>query len=172
VVLLEHDSEFFRREADNMIARMSGKLDEIEKQQAEGEARADEVLGRIDKKMDKILEATSSHTALLKEHGRTLEDHSHRIRESERERATLRSEVDTFKDHVKGDQSVESWFNGKVVAVVVAVVGIVGAALLNHYVSSVVTPREPREPRIVYVDPAKPYSTKPYPETDGVGRPK
>jgi hypothetical protein len=143
---------------------MSGKLDEIEKQQAESEARSDEALSRIDKKMDKILEATSASTALLKEHGKTLEDHSRLLREAERERVTLRSEVDTFKDHVKGDQSPEIWFNGKIVAVVVAAAGIVGATLLNHYITQVVTPQEPR---IVYVDPSKPY-----PETDGYGRPK
>jgi vacuolar-type H+-ATPase subunit I/STV1 len=160
---LERDGEFFRRETDKMIAQVNGKLDVIEKQQAENEARTDEAFSRIDKKIDKILEATSSNTALLKEYGKTLDEHSRRIMESERERATLRSEVDTFKDHVKSDQSVETWVNGKVVAAVVAAAGIVGAALLNHYVSQAVTAQEPR---IVYVEPSK------YPEMYGHGRSK
>jgi hypothetical protein len=111
-----------------------------------------------------VLEVTSASAALLKEHGRTLEEHRRHILESERERATLRSEVDTFRDHVKSDQSVEMWFNGKVVAVVVAIAGIIVATLLNHYITQAVTPREPR---IVYLDPSKPW-----PETDGRGRPK
>jgi hypothetical protein len=141
---------------------MNGKLDMIEKQQAESEARNDEALSRIDRKIDKILEVTSASAARLDQHERTLVQHDKRIMESERERATLRNEVDVFKEHIKSDQPVDSWFNGKVVAVVVAACGVVGAALLNHYVSQVVAPREQK---IVYTAPQ-------YPEMDGVGRPK
>jgi hypothetical protein len=140
----EFDIEFFRRETDKFMVRMNGKLDMIEKQQAESEARTDEALNRIDKKMDKLLEITSASAVRLDQHQEELRQHDKRIVASERERATLRSEVDVFKDHVKNDQPVESWLNAKIAAAILAAAGVIGAALLNHYVAQAVTPRESR----------------------------